>query len=331
MQKKKITMLDIATAVGVSQPTVSVILNGSTSVKVSKTTHDKVIAKAKELGYRFKTNILHTNHHCRIAMLVNSLNMHDPFVNAISAAKVRAWEFDQLLVVFDYEDNEQLKLAMINEIQGGHYSGLIFASNTPQVLSSPAVVNLPLVYLNCETTEKHLTTPTIVASDFIGGYRATEHLVNKGYRNIAMITGETWSESSIRRENGYYQALLNADIPVNKALIVNGNWSVKQSYTEMKHLLQSNLQFDAVFCASDLMALGCYQAVAEKQLNIPKDIAVIGYDNQLLANEITPSLSSIDLPYDEMGRRAIEILNDYQSQQLMLIKMEGEVYPREST
>ena len=90
MRKKKVTMGDIATAVGVSQPTVSAILNGSDSIKVSDATRIKVLNKAKELGYALKQTIRHGNTHPRIALVVNSLNMHDPFINAISAAKARS-------------------------------------------------------------------------------------------------------------------------------------------------------------------------------------------------------------------------------------------------
>ncbi|WP_428776422.1 LacI family DNA-binding transcriptional regulator [Vibrio sp.] len=331
MRKKKVTMLDIATAVGVSQPTVSVILNGSDSIKVSQETRDKVLAKADELGYQRKANVRHASHHRRIALLVNSINMHDPFINAITAAKVRAWELDILLVVYDYEDDELLKQAMLKEIQEGQYSALIYAANTPKQIDDEPKLGIPLLYLNCNNPESSVQSPAILTSDFIGGYRATEHLLQRGYKRIAMIGGERWSDSSIQRISGYRQALLNTDTPINDDWIVEGNWSVKQSFLETKKLLSQSPCPNAIFCASDLMALGVYQAVAEMGLRIPHDVAVMGYDNQLLASELTPSLSSIDLPYDEMGRMAVELaVGDHQTE-LQLIKVEGDLYPREST
>lgn len=331
MRKKKVTMLDIATAVGVSQPTVSVILNGSDSIKVSDETRDKVLNKAYELGYKFKNNVAHAKSHPRIALLVNSMNMHDPFISAISAAKVRAWELDAILVVYDYEDNDDLKKSMLQEISAGQYHSLIFASNTPKEVDEQVELAIPKLFLNCTNPIYANDVSSIVTSDFIGGYTATQHLLEQGYRDIAMITGESWSDSSRQRVRGYRQALTNADIPVREEWIVEGNWSVKESYNQMQVLLSRPSSPRAVFCASDLMALGVYQALAHHHLSVPEDIAVMGYDNQLLAAQLTPSLSSIDLPYDEMGRLAVEMLLDTASTPLKLVKVEGELVTREST
>ncbi len=331
MRKKKVTMLDIATAVGVSQPTVSIILNGSDSVKISQETQDKVINKAKELGYKLRTNVHHAQSHRRIALLVNSINMHDPFINAISAAKVRAWELDAMVVVFDYEDNDELKASMLDTIVSGQFDALIYALNTPTQISGPLPDSLPVLLLNCTHSAYHPPLPSVVTSDFLGGYRAAQHLLAQGYHRLAMITGESWSDSSIQRLKGFRQALTNADVPLCEQWIKPGNWSVKQSYLETQALLQSSPIPDAIFCASDLMALGVYQAIAHAQLTIPNDVAVMGYDNQLLASELTPTLSSVDLPYDEMGRLAVETLLSTTAPDVLTMKIEGELVIREST
>lgn len=331
MRKKKVTMLDIATAVGVSQPTVSIILNGSDSVKISQETRDKVINKAKQLGYQMRTNVYHAKSHQRIALLVNSINMHDPFINAISAAKVRAWELDTLLVVYDYEDNDELKASMLDSILNGNFDALIYAVNTPAQVDDALPTSLPVLLLNCTNPAYQQQIPSVVTSDFLGGYRAAQHLIDRGYSDIAMITGESWSDSSIQRLKGFRQAMTNADLPVNEQWIKPGNWSVKQSYLETQSLLESERRPDAIFCASDLMALGAYQAISHRHLAIPDDIAVIGYDNQLLASQLTPSLSSVDLPYDEMGRLAVETLLSPTPPDILMMKIEGDLIPREST
>lgn len=329
-KKKKVTMLDIATAVGVSQPTVSVILNGSDNVKVSDETREKVLNKAKELNYKFKSNVLHTQTHRRVALLTNNMNMHDPFINAITAAKVRSWELDAILTVFDYEDNDDLKASMLSVIENSGYDALIMASNMPSQIEGRVDTKLPLVFLNCTNPLYQQDVPSILTSDFLGGYRAAEYLINKGYQDIAMITGESWSDASNQRVKGFRQALTNADILVNESWIKPGNWSVKQSYLETENLLTTTERPRAIFCASDLMAIGVYQAIAHHNLSIPEDIAVIGYDNQLLASELTPSLTSIDLPYDEMGRMAIETVLSSTPPDVHMMKVEGDLIPRES-
>lgn len=330
MRKKKVTMLDIATAVGVSQPTVSVILNKSNSIKVAAETRKKVFDKARELGYKFR-NDDHGLRHKRIALIVNSLNMHDPFLNAISSAKIHAWERDAILSVFDYEDNEQLMQAIHEDVQRGQFAGIIFASNTPREID---IVDLceakKRVLLNCYDPNND-DIPALLPADSLGSYRACEHLIKSGYKNIAMISGEPWSNSSVNRIKGFRQAMANFGLPVDDALIVAGNWSVKQSYIATKNLMSLPVKPDAIFCASDLMALGVYQALGELGLTIPKDIAVMGYDNQLLSNELTPALSSVDLPYDEMGRQSVDMILDRSSPEIPVMRIEGELFLRESS
>lgn len=332
MRKKKVTMADIATAVGVSQPTVSAILNNSDTIKVSEATKIKVLNKAKEIGYVLKQPIRHSNTHPRIALIVNSLNMHDPFINAISAAKTRAWELDYILTVFDFEEDEQLRKAILDEIIESGFKSIIYATNTPKSnIKVSDLPSLPVVMLNCSSDEP-VDIPAVIPADYLGGYKATEHLIAQQYKNIGMVTGENWDESSNQRLRGFKQALINADRPCNPKWIVEGNWSVKQSYLQTLEMLSGESRPDAIFCASDLMAVGCYQAIASKGLRIPQDISVIGYDNQLLASELTPTLSSVDLPYDEMGRKAVEILcHACEEEILPIIKVEGDLYIREST
>lgn len=331
MRKKKVTMADIAVAVGVSQPTVSAILNDSDTIKVSEATRIKVLNKAREIGYVLKQPVRHSNSHPRIALIVNSLNMHDPFINAISAAKTRAWELDNILTVFDYEEDEQLRQSILNEIIESGFKSIIYATNTPKTnLQLADLPQLPTVLLNCTGNQPDDIT-AVIPADYLGGYKATEHLIHKKYRHLAMVTGESWDESSNQRLRGFKQALINADIPIRNEWIVEGNWSVKQSYLQTLNLLESAEKPDAIFCASDLMAVGCYQAISAKGLRIPQDIALVGYDNQLLASELTPSLTSVDLPYDEMGRKAVEILCHACDEEILpVIKVEGDIYIRES-
>ena len=330
MRKKKVTMLDIATAVGVSQPTVSVILNGSDTVKVSEDTRQRVLRQAKLMGYAFRS-VEHSYRHPRIALIVNSLNMHDPFINAISAAKARAWERDAVLSVFDFEDNDDLKRAIGDDIERGHYAGVIYARNTPSEVVVADVCAAPnRVLLNCFDPDDS-RIPAFLPADGVGGFRACEHLIAGGYRRIGMITGEPWSLSSMSREKGYRQAMAQHDLPVDDAWVVPGNWSVRQSHLAMDTLLRIEPRLDAIFCASDLMALGAYQSIQGRGLTIPDDIALIGYDNQLLASELTPSLSSVELPYDEMGRMAVDCLLDRQQPELPIIRVEGELIERVSS
>ncbi|MCA2493142.1 substrate-binding domain-containing protein, partial [Vibrio sp. 2175-1] len=167
--------------------------------------------------------------------------------------------------------------------------------------------SLPTVLLNC-TNEEHTETPSILPADMIGAYKAVSHLTAQGYRRIAMLSGESWMLASKQRADGYRQALIDADIIPNSEYLVDANWSLKEAHQQTLTLLNMEQPPEAIFCGSDYMAMGCYQAIAELGLKIPQDVAVVGYDNQQIASESFPALTSVELPYSDMGKLAIESL-----------------------
>lgn len=334
MRKKKVTMKDIAVMAGVSQPTVSIILNNSDQVRIAEETRQRVLDVANQLGYSIRKPVEHSRQHHRIAFLVNSINMHDPFVNAVLAAREQAWQYNHVMVVFDYEEQPDVKQALIEELSSGDYCALIYARNMLEPVECLKLpFPLPTVMLNCYSPNPENEIPSILPADLAGGFNITNHLIEQGYERIAYLGGEPWAEPSQLRLEGYRQALLEANHVPHDELIGYGNWSVQQSYLQTERFLGLEHRPDAIFCASDLMAVGCYQAIAKAGLSIPEDIAVAGYDNQLLASELTPGLTSIDLPYDDMARLAVNRLLDKNSPAVELLtqRVEGEVTVRHST
>lgn len=333
MRKKKVTMKDIASEAGVSQPTVSIILNGSDCVRIADDTRQRVLAIAERLGYQLRYNRPDPSRTNKIAFLINSMNMHDPFINAISAAREEAWAKGIVLVVLDYEDSEAQEQALVQEISQGDYSGVIYAQNMtkemPLLQLPPA---LPVVMLNCYPTTG-VDVPCILPDNVVGAYQVTRHLIRQGCQRIALISGEPWAQPAQDREQGYRQALLEAQLDCDERLLVTGNWSIRQSYLQTRQLLALAEPPDAIFSTSDFMTVGVYQALAEHHLKIPDDIAVASYDNQLLADELTPALTSFDLPYDDMGRLAVSMVTEPQTTAVESKSkvVDGELYVRQST
>lgn len=338
MNKKRITMSAIAAAAGVSQSTVSLVLNGSTAVKLSEETRRRVIEKASELGYQHKR----VEHQPKgpaprkIAFVFNGLTLYDPFLDAINACNERAWEADRMLVTFDYRNSRDLTELIEQEINQGDYMGMIFASSMtrqlPEMELSPQV---PTVLLNCYLEASGSPDhPSILPADKLGGYKMTAHLLAQGCRRIALIQGEPWMEANNLRLEGYRQALINHDVIPDPQLVRVANWSLHEAYEQTRQLLALPQAPDGIFCCSDYMAQGCYQAIAEAGLRIPEDILVAGHDNQMLANEMVPPLSSIELPYDEMGKLAVETLMQLAQGErpiAPLMKLEGELFIRTSS
>ena len=117
-------------------------------------------------------------------------------------------------------------------------------------------------------------------------------------------------EASRQRLRGYRQALATADLPFDPDLLREGNWQPLSGYEATLALMALPSPPTAIFCANDLMAVGCYEALRELGLNIPSDVAVMGYDDREIAQHLHPPLSSVLLPHFEMGSVAAEILID---------------------
>lgn len=327
-------MSDIATAAGVSQSTVSLVLNRSQSIKIAESTKQKVLETADSLGYSNRKVTHALGRTQKIAMVINGLTNYDPFIDAINAAREEAWSNDYILITFNYGNDAELAHKIEAEVNSGEYVGLIYASSMTRALKQQKVnSSLPTVLLNC-TNEDAPEAQSILPADTIGAYKAVFHLTSQGYRRIAMLTGESWMLATSKRVSGYRQALIDADIIPKDHYILEANWSLKEAHQQTLKLLELATPPEAIFCGSDYMAMGCYQAIAEKGLKIPQDIAVVGYDNQPIASEIFPALTSVELPYSVMGKEAIQSIVARIAHQPLLCmqrKIEGELIVRSSS
>lgn len=310
MRKNKVTMNDIARAAGVSQATVSLVLNQSRNIKLSDETRQRVIGVATELGYDRLPAIHAPRNQEEVALLVSSLQSYDPFIDAISQAREAAWRNEALLTVYDYGDDVELALNIIRQLEKRNCVGIILASPVTTLVDMAEFqdcTRLPLVLLNQRDPGSPLL-PSFVPDDFANAFQVTKHLIACGATRIAHITGESWMEASRQRLAGYRAALEQAGLPCDDALVCQTNWQFSESYSATTALLELKERPDAIFCASDWLAIGCYQALAVNGVNIPNDMLLAGYDDQKISEQLTPALTSIQLPYSELGRLAVEYL-----------------------
>jgi LacI family transcriptional regulator len=141
-----------------------------------------------------------------------------------------------------------------------------------------------------------------------GAYTAVTHLVRLGHRRIALITGPSDSLAAEDRKRGYLNALRERRVPLDEALIVHGDFTESSSYRAMQRLLQ--YEPDAVFVASDSMALGALRALREAGKCVPDDVAVVGFDDMPQAATAEPPLTTIRQPIQQTGVLAVETLID---------------------
>ena len=303
-------MTDIAKLAGVSQSTVSLVINHMSGAKVSKVTRDTVLRIARELGYPVERHAHHAATQSRnlIVYLTDELTTSPHAMQTIDGAKDAAWEHDCLVAVFATRGDPDVEAAVFARMLG-HPAllGVIYSTIFTRAVTVPAALSAtPTVLLNCHTRDRGRAS--VVPSELLGGYTATMHLIENGHSRIGFINGEHWIEAAAERLKGYRQALSTADIPFDPVLVRAGDWQVAAGYEHALSLLDLPQRPTALFCANDLMAIGALDAARERKLAVPRDLSVIGYDDQDIARYTHPPLTTVLLPNYEMGRWAADSL-----------------------
>jgi LacI family transcriptional regulator len=318
------TMTDIAKLAGVSQSTVSLVINHMSGAKVSKTTRDTVLRIARELGYPLARHAHHAGAQATqrnlIVYLSDELTTSPHAMQTIDGAGALAWEHDCLLATFATRGDPELEGAVLARMLASPaLLGVIYATIFTRAVTLPAALrDVPTVLLNCHernhergherVNDARARRASVVPGELLGGFAATMHLIEHGHRRIGFINGEGWIEAAGERLKGYRQALATADIPFDPRLVRSGDWQVATGYEHALALLDLPAPPTALFCANDLMAVGALDAARERKLTVPRDLSVVGYDDQDLARYTHPPLTTVLLPNYDMGRWAAETL-----------------------
>ncbi|MCP3765238.1 MULTISPECIES: LacI family DNA-binding transcriptional regulator [Streptomyces] len=305
------TLEEVAARAGVGRGTVSRVINGSP--RVSDVTRAAVEAAVAELGYVPNTaaRALAANRTDAIALVVPESETRffaEPYFSDMLrgvGAAISDTEM-QLLLIFAGSDRERQRLA--DYLAAHRVDGVLLVSvhaddPLPDML---ARLEIPAVISGPRSAEETLTS---VDSDNYGGARqAVEHLVGRGRRRIAHITGRLDVYGAQRRVDGYRDALRDAGHPEDDLMIEAGDFSEEGGRRAMAALLERHPDLDAVFAASDVTAAGARHALREAGRRIPEDVALVGYDDSAIARHMDPPLTSVRQPIEEMGRRMIDLL-----------------------
>ncbi|MEU6808254.1 LacI family DNA-binding transcriptional regulator [Streptomyces sp. NPDC046831] len=305
------TLEEVAARAGVGRGTVSRVINGSP--RVSDATRAAVEAAVAELGYVPNTaaRALAANRTDAIALVVPEPETRffaEPYFSDMLrgvGAELADTEM-QLLLTFAGSDRKRQRLA---QYLGAHrVDGVLLVSvhaddPLPDML---AQLEIPAVISGPRSAGETLAS---VDSDNYGGARsAVEHLMARGRRRIAHITGRLDVYGAQRRVDGYRDALLDAGHEVDDLLIEPGDFTEEGGRRAMTRLLARRPDLDAVFAASDVTAAGARQVLREAGHRIPDDVALVGYDDSAIARHMDPPLSSVRQPIQEMGRAMIHLL-----------------------
>jgi LacI family transcriptional regulator len=305
---KRVTMTDVAQHAGCSQSTVSVVLNGTPGIKISKETRRRVAEAVEALGYRHQKSLPRRGTGIRqIAMIYDQIATSPEPIVSIDGAREEAWKTGHVIAAFQTYSDADMESRTIDIALRNRADAIIYATVMTRQVEVPASLydlGVPVVLLNCFSPDRHF--PSVIPGEVAGGHMATNALIEAGHRRIAHITGEMWMDAARDRLKGYREALATADIPYDQDLVVEGNWLPSAGYEGTRALMSLPNPPTAIFCCNDRMAVGCYEALKELGLRIPDDVSVIGYDDDEVARHLSPQLTTLVLPHRGMGRWVVE-------------------------
>lgn len=307
---KEVTIKDVATLAGVSPSTVSKVMNGST--RISEATKVRVEVAIRKLGFRPSSiaRSLRKNRTLSIGMINNAPTAGSIFILPLMVG-VEETARDQGFSVFLCNTNatparEQYYLETLIDKQ---VDGIIFVDSKVHQRHMPAfdLGSIPLTFLYQYSPEAKAAS--VVPDDYQGGFMATKHLIDLGHQRVGYINGDLSFEATQLRLQGYCEALKAAGLPFDSTLVQHANtWLEEGGYRSAKELLTLKAPPTAIFCANDTLAVGALDALRDLNLDVPQDVALVGFDDRPEAEQKRPPLTTVALPFYQMGKLAVDLL-----------------------
>jgi len=312
MEKARTTIKDVAKRANVSIATVSLVINNNT--RISKTTRTKVLNAIKVLNYfpskSAQSLVKKRTGNLGFILTDDHFLRTEPFYTRIflgTEFEAGRNEYYVLLatVKTDYKESEKIPRFVLE----GSVDGIIIAGKIPtELLSDLLKFKIPLVCVDFYRNE--IDYPVVLIDNIQGGMIATEHLLNLNHKNIAFLGGDINHPSIADRLIGYKSALQKANIKINENLIITiSPYPDRQNgYDSARLLFERNNDVTAIFACNDAMAIGAMQYLKENNINIPRDISLVGFDDDEADLLLKPALTTIRVPKIDLGVEAVKYL-----------------------
>lgn len=327
----KPTIYDIAQRAGVSATTVSKVMNNKG--RISEKTKAKIHKIMEELHYQpnMLASAMKGKQTYTVGLVIPDLN-NPVYSEYIKIIEEYGHELGFSLVMCSTNNDPEKEAKQIALLQQRQVDGFIIASKfkNEDVLRNLIEEEIPTILFAQERAE--LSIDCVTLDDYLGGYAVTKYLLSLGHRRIAVMTED--ATSSEERVRGYNKALEQAGMEFEEQLMILSHTSVDSAMEVAGKLLDREEKPTAIFGCNDVLAVGAVMAAKQRGLKIPTDLSVIGFDDTLLCKITEPQLSSVSLPLKEMGRQAMDLLNQKirnKNQVKKRITMLPEIVVRETT
>lgn len=313
------TIREISERAGVSIATVSKVLNGKPGVR-QETAHE-ILSIADSLNYRPNLNarFLKSGHSQTLGIITEDLTVFNSpeIVDGIAVAcEKRRYHYILGNLRFNKrygngprkeKESASLLRSTVNDMLSKQVDGIVYVGcHSHVVVSLTDHADIPFVCAYCTSSDPNV--PSVLYDDRVAACAATKVLLQKGVREIGMITGPTNSIHSINRTYGFQDALFQTGIPYNPDLSLNGDWSRECGYRFSAPLIEAGVK--AIFAHNDLIATGVIDWCNQNNLIVGKDVYLIGFDNREISTVSRPTLSTVALPLFDIGFAAGNMLLD---------------------
>ncbi len=311
--KQVVTLKAIAQQLQVSESTVSRVLSGNgKKYRISAKTEKAVLELARK--WHFVPNPLaqglRLNRTQTIGLIIPDIS--NPFFARIARQiEVEARQAGFSIILCDSEEDTALEIKSLELLEARKVDGFLIApvGDSTEHLQEYAQRDWPMVIVDRYFPEVKL--PYVSSDNFKGAYQAVKYLIERGHRHIACVQGRTASLPNRERVRGYREALRDGRLSVDESLVVGNDFGLENGYIKTKLLLRQEKKFSAIIAMSNLICLGTIRALTEEGREIPRDISLIGFDDQVYCEYLRTPVTTVAQNEDEIGRIATKLLIEW--------------------
>jgi LacI family transcriptional regulator len=314
LTSKAISIKDVADAAGVSVTTVSHVLNNVTYARISPVTRERVKTVAGELGYgpNRLAQALRTQRSGMLGFISEEIATTPHAGRIILGAEETARRRGYSLMIINTSSTAtaESRKADVAAMLKGQVDGVLYATMYHRKLAVPDNLNgVPAILVDSEDINHSISS--VIPDEFGGATAAVRTLIEAGHERIGMINNTDDVPATHSRLEAFRSTLSDAGLTFDPSLVESELSEVPGGYQATLRLLKRTDRPTAIFCYNDRMAMGAYRAAGELGLKIPDDLSIVGFDNQqLIAENLHPALTTVALPHYEMGAWATENLID---------------------
>lgn len=300
-----ITIKELAEMSGYSASTISRVIANKGNVK--EETRKEIERLIIEQNYR--TNVMDlrsSEQNTRLIMIVVGELANFYYIDLINIIKRKLGEHGYTVMIAYTDNSEEDEKNYVRMAIRSRFGGLIFinvrgGNELARVLEDGEI---PVVFLNRGI--RFADFDTVVNDNYQGGYLITEYLIRKGHRKIGHLMGHTYSSAAQERRRGYEDAMRDAKLPVTNNNVYIGKLNYESGYDYGEYLVKRGLDYTAVFCSNDMMALGLWRSLEACGLKVPDDISIVSYDSTIYAQ--SAGLTTVSAPSEKLAQKGVQML-----------------------